>query len=630
MRHAVMIRIAGLAFLAGLAFPAHPAVWHVDKDSTCDTPDGLTWATAYCEIQPAIDAANAGGGGEVWVAEGVYDEERVEGYGALILRGGVTLYGGFDGTELSREDRNWSQHPAVVDGSTSLSGGPGIAVVSAGYEALAVTMDGFMIRGGGFDSYAAVTLYDLITVTLENCVLEANDGARALSCQACTNLDIRACTFRQNTAQGIDIQDVDNVAITDTIISGNQLSVPTMFGLPAGISVCAIDQLRIVRCLIADNKTLGWGGGLSLGLAGRCNGCPIRDALIDKCVFTGNEAGYGGAIYCSPMFLSVLEFHTVFRDCVFSGNRASNHAIMAAYVPLGCGRKSEQENDTEGDILSPFEGEGDMCEGIFRNLWGPDFVNCTFVNNQTLAPDSNSPIGYNGPVCDFSFVNRYRNCVFWNNSPGQPLFWWGEYSPVDWLYVPVASHCVSDVGLPWDAENTVADPLFVDPENGDFHLKPASPCIDTGQDASPPELGGVVDDLDGHPRPLDGDGRGAGPTGDASDYDIGAYEYDGTATACAGCHSADTDHNDAISLSELLRVVQFFNSYGYHCYEVSEDGYGVDLGAHGCRPHATDYNTQDWHISLSELLRLIQFFNSAGYRYCPGVGTEDGFCVGPA
>jgi hypothetical protein len=47
-----------------------------------------------------------------------------------------------------------------------------------------------------------------------------------------------------------------------------------------------------------------------------------------------------------------------------------------------------------------------------------------------------------------------------------------------------------------------------------------------------------------------------------------------------------------------------------------------------CAPHASDYNPQDWRINLSELLRVIQFFNSGGYHYCPTEGTEDGYCVG--
>jgi len=52
----------------------------------------------------------------------------------------------------------------------------------------------------------------------------------------------------------------------------------------------------------------------------------------------------------------------------------------------------------------------------------------------------------------------------------------------------------------------VSDPQFIDPENGDFHLKASSPCIDKGTDV------GLKYDKDGNPVP-----EGAG-------VDIGAYE----------------------------------------------------------------------------------------------------------
>ncbi len=47
--------------------------------------------------------------------------------------------------------------------------------------------------------------------------------------------------------------------------------------------------------------------------------------------------------------------------------------------------------------------------------------------------------------------------------------------------------------------------------------------------------------------------------------------------------------------------------------------------------HTADQNG-DGQISLPELLRVIQFFNSGGYDACPGEvpPTEDGFCPGPA
>lgn len=96
-------------------------------------------------------------------------------------------------------------------------------------------------------------------------------------------------------------------------------------------------------------------------------------------------------------------------------------------------------------------------------------------------------------------------------------------------------------------------------------------------------------------------------------------------------HSADLNDDQVISLAELLRVIQFFNSDGYQCAEspmATEDGFQPGIGATNCAPHTADYGPQDWVISLSELLRAIQFYNSGAYHSCPGAGSEDGFCPG--
>jgi hypothetical protein len=99
-----------------------------------------------------------------------------------------------------------------------------------------------------------------------------------------------------------------------------------------------------------------------------------------------------------------------------------------------------------------------------------------------------------------------------------------------------------------------------------------------------------------------------------------------------GPHAADPDENYEISLTELLRVIQFFNIRGFHCVTppaVSEDGYVPGAGGdQSCAPHSSDYSPQDWQISLTELLRLIQFFNIGGYHACPELLTEDGYCPG--
>jgi len=106
--------------------------------------------------------------------------------------------------------------------------------------------------------------------------------------------------------------------------------------------------------------------------------------------------------------------------------------------------------------------------------------------------------------------------------------------------------------------------------------------------------------------------------------DTGEGEGEGTG---AVFHSADRNQDNEISLSELLRVIQFFNSDGYQCAAGTEDGYAPNQGDTDCMPHDSDYNPQDWQIDLSELLRMIQFFNSPGYFWCPDASTEDGYCV---
>lgn len=96
--------------------------------------------------------------------------------------------------------------------------------------------------------------------------------------------------------------------------------------------------------------------------------------------------------------------------------------------------------------------------------------------------------------------------------------------------------------------------------------------------------------------------------------------------ATAQYHSADSSADYLISLTELLRVIQFFNSGGLHCEPGTEDGYAPGPGAQSCDAHDSDYLPQDWLIGLTELLRVIQFFNSDGYDCA--TGTEDGFTPG--
>jgi len=104
-------------------------------------------------------------------------------------------------------------------------------------------------------------------------------------------------------------------------------------------------------------------------------------------------------------------------------------------------------------------------------------------------------------------------------------------------------------------------------------------------------------------------------------------------------HSADADGDFRFSLSELLRIVQFYNVGGIGCGTPSnfaDDGYQASAAlpdtdwclSSFLSGHSSDFDS-DSRISLPELLRAIQLYNG---RYlmnansAPCQATEDYFC----
>lgn len=89
-------------------------------------------------------------------------------------------------------------------------------------------------------------------------------------------------------------------------------------------------------------------------------------------------------------------------------------------------------------------------------------------------------------------------------------------------------------------------------------------------------------------------------------------------------HTADTNQDGLVAVGELLRIVQFYNSGGLSCAAGTEDGYLPGSGGGTeCAFHDADYEPADWAINLSELLRVVQFYNARGYYRDPY--AEDGF-----
>ena len=104
------------------------SVLFVDTDAA-EGGDGLAWGTAFDDLQPAFESASvlnadADAGNDIdaiWIAEGVYKPSAELEPGdvrsaSFSLVDGVTLYGGFVGSETSLEQRNLETHETVLSG----------------------------------------------------------------------------------------------------------------------------------------------------------------------------------------------------------------------------------------------------------------------------------------------------------------------------------------------------------------------------------------------------------------------------------------------------------------------------------------------------------------------------------
>ena len=597
---------------------AHGATWYVDQDAV-EGGDGMSWASAYREIQPAIDAAHADGGGEVWVAEGVYNEERPENGGSLAMREGVHLYGGFAGLELLRNERDLALQVTTITGTRSWGDTEkGLIVLVASRS----TLDGFHVES---QRAGRLSLDHLTLSTVRNCSFLGGQGyASMINVSGGSYISIEDCHFIDNPYWSIHSVGVLNLVVSrceftnggfPTYVDSEALFEDCTFSnsTQGAVLLYGAEGTTTFRgCIFKENR--GKVRGTAVYIDGR-NSYEHHPALFANCVFAFNGPND------TPPEEQMDFYSTVYLDAFYDYKSLATPKRRAARGAPTIADSAEGEGEGD-DYYNP---------GPFYDVEEPSFINCTFYGNR---------VKYGGALYyakDFdvsvTHVNaQITNCIFKDNG-NDPVH--GVGAPITYSY--------ADATYPGTGNLSGPIPCFMDPDNGDLRLLPYSLAVDSGRDTSAPEFGGLTTDILGCPRGYDGEDSIA--SGDGSNYDMGAYEYvpgcnvsaegegegEGEGQPPPAEHTADQNDNGIIEMSELLRVIQLFNVGAFHCADVSnptEDDYAPGTGDTGCAPHSSDYNPQDWRIDLNELLRLIQFYNVGGYVPCPEANTEDGFCPG--
>ncbi len=130
-----------LALFCATSFVGNASIFYVDQSNVSGTEDGITWATAFTDLQAALTHSALAFGDEIHVAQGTYNPSSVADPDVSFeLVDGVEIKGGFPS---GGGVRNPIANTTVLDGA-----GISYSVIYSNGVSAATVLDGFTITGG--------------------------------------------------------------------------------------------------------------------------------------------------------------------------------------------------------------------------------------------------------------------------------------------------------------------------------------------------------------------------------------------------------------------------------------------------------------------------------------------------
>lgn len=513
----------------------------------------------------ANSATLVAGTDEIWLATGVYVTD-----GTITLKNGVSLYGGFAGTEALLADRAKGANVWNFTNSTTIDGNLGNRQgIITGVGTTATVIDGITVTKYAITGAAAnVTGVGAVVNsnwTMQNCIVTANTfnnstnqcrgagvyvkggqllnsyiysnsairmtgggttygGGVAFSYNASPVTTVKGCTIESNTSTvvggGLAILDGTGGTIEDCIFKFNINVAGSGGAIGTSSTTGAHGTLSIKNCQFIENTAAtGNGGAMTLDLSTTAP----ASTTIEGCLFSGNTAlTQGGAVSANTGIYAAI------KNCIFRDNKITNttntiNATSALYYGAAAANGTTVSNCVFVNNSTTTNTSGNNTIKFFNA--GNNLYNCTIANN---ANPGGYALAYNGRA------GNMTNCVFWGNTGA------GSFQGIATALVTTynATDNIDIYGFTYSNNiktlTTIPNNTFTNPTGfagvstdattksqvaaADWSMLIGSPAVDAGTDLSATPIL-ITTDIVGTARPQ------------GTKFDMGAYERSGTATS---------------------------------------------------------------------------------------------------